>query len=76
MPPPRLVQVSELAAKPDPQRKQWFYDGESWVLATEQPPIKPLRPVQDPVSTAVMENIRGKYNKPEKPKVRPGPTGL
>ena len=44
---------------------QWFYDGESWVMASEQPPMKPPKPVEDPVSTAVMENFRGKYNKPK-----------
>jgi len=64
-------------------KMQWFYDGQSWVYATEQPPMKsPQEPTkevfdysyggsEDPVAKAVLANMRGKYNKPDKPKVIP-----
>ena len=54
LPPPRLVSESELAEldnKPEPEagKMQWFYDGESWVYASQQPPIKPPKQSQDKV---------------------------
>jgi len=64
-------------------KMQWFYDGQSWVYATEQPPMKsPQEPTkevfdysyggsEDPVAKAVLANMRGKYNKPDKPKAVP-----
>jgi len=63
---------------------QWFYDGQSWVYAAEQPPVKPSKEAaqennfnysyggsEDPVAQAVLANMRGKYNKPDKPKAVP-----
>ena len=55
LPPPRLVEESELAemlasqSEPEPGRMEWFYDGESWVYASQQPPIKPPKPSQEKV---------------------------
>ena len=47
MPPPRLVEQEELAEEQG--RMQWFYDGESWVYARQQPPVKPPRTSQEKV---------------------------
>merc|ERR1719348_496129 len=84
LPPPQLVTPVTLASKPEPKRMQWFYDGESWVYAFDQPPMKPPKPPEerdefkysfggseDPVGKAFMANMKGKYMKPEKPKAVP-----
>ena len=49
LPPPRLVEQSELANKAESGKMQWFYDGESWVYASQQPPVKPPKPSQEKV---------------------------
>jgi len=76
------VEHIELATKPEPKKMQWFYDGESWVYALEQPPMKPPIPneerpefkytyggAENPVGNAVLANLKGKFTKPDKPKV-------
>ena len=47
LPPPKLVEQTELSTKPEPKKMQWFYDGESWVYAMEQPPMKPPKPPEE-----------------------------
>lgn len=62
---------------------QWYYDGQSWVYTTEPPEVKPLLPEdnpefnysfasdEDPVRNAVLANMRGNFNKQDKPKAVP-----
>ena len=53
-----------------PKRKQYFHDGEAWVYAYEQPPMKKkVEPVvlEDVVKKAILTNVlenmeKGKYN--------------
>merc|ERR1719289_163442 len=53
-----------------PKRKQYFHDGEAWVYAFEQPPMKKkAEPVvlEDVVKKAILTNVlenmeKGKYN--------------
>ena len=47
LPSPKLVEQTELSTKPEPKKMQWFYDGESWVYAMEQPPMKPPKPPEE-----------------------------
>ena len=52
-----------------PKKKQFYYDGEAWVYATEQPPMKKKKeePVmEDVVTQAILKNVlenmeKGKY---------------
>jgi len=83
LPPPQLEEptITNQEKPKVPGKMQWFYDGQSWVYAAEQPPSKPepTKEVfdysyggsEDPVAKAVLANMRGKYNKPDKPKVIP-----
>jgi len=83
LPPPQLQEHSQMNLEKPKGKMQWFYDGQSWVYASEQPPMKPPKEpskeefnysyggLEDPVAKAVLANMRGKYNKPDKPKVSP-----
>jgi len=62
---------------------QWYYNGQEWVYTTQPPEVKPLLPEdnpeynysfasdEDPVRNAVLANMRGNFNKPDKPKAVP-----
>ena len=60
----------EIANVEKPKRKQYFHDGEAWVYAFEQPPMKKKpEPVvlEDVVKKAILTNVlenmeKGKYN--------------
>jgi len=60
---------------------QWWYDGQSWVYALDQPPIKISKEEEqrmlkysqtpeDPIGDAVMANMKGKFEKPKATPVR------
>jgi len=63
-----------------PRKKQFFYDGEAWVYAAEQPPMKKKKeePVmEDVVTQAILKNVlenmeKGKYITAKVKDGRPG----